>query len=99
MINYSAFRGCTNLTSVTIQDGTRFIYNHAFLDCASLTSVSLPASAKYLYENVFSGCTSLTEISYGGTIEEWNTGTQPNLGRDLTIHCADGDVEYVAPTT
>ena len=74
-IEQGAFKGCTNLTSVSFSRGVGGIGVEAFSGCTSLSSVSFAENSK-LYRkttvltgvdiaicaNAFAGCTSLTSI-------------------------------------
>ena len=63
IVGWTAFRGCSNLTSVTIPDGVTNISDWAFEGCCSLTSVTIPDSVTSIGESAFSGCSSLTSIA------------------------------------
>ena len=52
-ISYSAFRGCSGLTSVTIPDSVTSIGDYAFYSCSSLTSVTIPDSVTSIEEKAF----------------------------------------------
>jgi len=62
-IYYSAFSGCSNLTSINIPDSVTSIGSSACSGCTSLASISIPDSVTIIGDNAFSGCTSLTSIS------------------------------------
>ena len=62
-IGDSAFKGCTELTSITIPDGVTGIGNKAFSDCTSLETVTIPASVTYVRDSAFYGCTSLKSVT------------------------------------
>jgi putative cell wall-binding protein len=62
MIDWSAFLGCTGLTSVTIPDGLEVIGDSAFLGCTNLTSVTIPDSVTSIVGGAFKDCTKLTDI-------------------------------------
>jgi hypothetical protein len=64
-IGYSAFYGCTSLTSVSFPAAAS-IGSHAFYGCTSLASVSFPAAAS-IGSSAFYGCTGLTSITLGAT--------------------------------
>ena len=57
-----AFRGCSNLTSVTIPSSVTSIGAGAFVGCTGLTSVKIPSSVKAIWHGAFSGCTGLTNV-------------------------------------
>lgn len=57
-----AFRGCINLTSITIPSCVTNIGWNAFEDCKSLTSISLPPSMRNVPNWLVAGCSSLEEL-------------------------------------
>ena len=63
-----AFSGCTNLESVTLEDGVTEIYGSAFQNCKALTSLVIPDSVTYLGSGFLSGCTNLTYLKVGGGV-------------------------------
>ena len=62
-ISDNAFRNCTGLTSVTIDDNIPEIGNYAFAGCTSLKSVTLPKRLKTIAPNLFNGDSSLTSVT------------------------------------
>ena len=62
-IGYDAFRGCSNLTSVTIPDSVTTIGNSAFNRCSSLESATIGDSVTMIGDNAFYGCTCLTSVT------------------------------------
>ena len=69
-IGENAFRGCTNLGSVTFAEGSQLesIGKLAFNGTA-LTSIEIPASVTSIGENVFLSCNSLASMA----VEDGNT--------------------------
>ncbi|MBR5102583.1 MAG: leucine-rich repeat protein, partial [Muribaculaceae bacterium] len=65
-IGEHAFDGCTKLTSVTLPEGLKTIWNNAFSNTA-ITSLSIPASVTSIKTDnegdVFSNCQQLSEIN------------------------------------
>ena len=75
-IGHSAFKGCTNILSITIPDnvetigggsgigsgGGGFFAGGVFSDCTNLTSVTLPSNLKAISTSLFSNCSKLKNI-------------------------------------
>ena len=68
-IGYSAFIGCSGLTSVTIPNSVTSISDYAFIECSSLTEVKISNSVTAIGKMAFYGCSSLTSL----TVESGNT--------------------------
>ena len=62
-IGDSAFRWCTDLTSIVIPDGVTSIGDSAFIWCNGLTSIVIPGGVTSIGVNVFENCQSLTSIT------------------------------------
>ena len=67
-VGEDAFRGCTNLTDVTIGSGVTVIGWNAFYDCIHLSHISLPTSLKTVYFDAFGNCISLTSITLPNSV-------------------------------
>ena len=63
VIDHSAFKDCTVLTSVVVPNSVTDIGDSAFSGCESLNVVNLPNKITQLKSNVFSDCISLTSIN------------------------------------
>ena len=74
-IGFSAFDGCSSLTSVTIPKGVTYISNFAFEDCSSLTSVTIPKSVTSIGWYAFDGCSSLTSVTIPDSVTSINDST------------------------
>ena len=59
----SAFKGNTNMTSISIPDGVTAIGDSAFYECQGLVSVTMPNSITSIGEFAFRSCKALTSIS------------------------------------
>ena len=62
-IEDEAFKGCTNLKSITIPDNVTDIGDYAFSDCTSLESIKIPNSVTDIGCEAFSDCTSLNSVT------------------------------------
>ena len=62
-IGTESFRGCKELTSVTIPEGVTHIDVHAFDNCIGLKSVSLPSSLRSISFAAFGGCSALESVT------------------------------------
>ena len=62
-IGYSAFGGCTGLTSVTIGNSVTSIGSEAFSGCKGLTSITIPKSVTSIGDWTFAGCIGLTSVT------------------------------------
>ena len=78
-IGSEAFRGCTNLTSVTIPNSVTSIGDWAFYDCTRLKSVTIPNSVTSIGEMAFGICTGLTSITIPDSVT--------SIGRDAFCCC------------
>ncbi len=57
-----AFKGCTNLTSITFEDGVHTIPGCLFIDCEALTSIDIPSTVTEIGSGAFKNCTNLKKI-------------------------------------
>ena len=67
-IGNSAFRYCSNLTSVVIGDGVTSIGSEAFEGCSSLTSVEIGDGVTSIGGSAFYSCDSLTSVEIGDSV-------------------------------
>ena len=96
-----AFKGCSNLTSVTFVDsagsrdkagGSLTINSNAFENCTGLTSVILPRGS-HVTKNAFTGSTSLTAIYVCDTWADGSNNMPQNIAQGTS---AVGKVYYYA---
>ena len=59
-----AFKGCTMLSDLTLNDGLKYIGISCFEGCERLTSIKLPKSLKVIRENAFRVCTALETVEF-----------------------------------
>lgn len=61
-IGGEAFRGCTDLKSITMPNTIIAIRQGAFMGCSGLASVTIPNSVIYLETCAFEGCSGLRSV-------------------------------------
>ncbi|MGP8199388.1 MAG: leucine-rich repeat domain-containing protein [Limisphaerales bacterium] len=67
-IGNSAFKYCTNLTSVTIPSTVTTIGDHAFYFCTNMTSVTILGPVAAIGDYAFAGCASLTNATFPSAV-------------------------------
>ena len=68
-IGKSAFRGCSDLTAITIPNSVTSIGEAAFGDCYSLTSLTIGNGVTSIGEWAFSGCSGLTSLTIPNSVK------------------------------
>ena len=63
LIEYGAFKECTQLKSVSIPDSVIEIGESAFENCTSLENIIIPNSVTNIHRDVFRNCTSLESVT------------------------------------
>ena len=69
-IGENAFIDRTELTSVTIPDSVKYIFDRAFSNCTSLETVTIPNSVTEIYSSAFYNCTSLKEVTIPASVTD-----------------------------
>ena len=64
MIGEVAFRGCSHLEYVELNDGLEHIGNDAFRDCILLTSIDLPSTIRVICDRAFRDCKKLERVEF-----------------------------------
>ena len=67
-IGQSAFRYCSDLTSVSIPSSVTSIGEKAFNNCSGLISVTIPNSVTNIGNSAFSGCSGLTSVTIPNSV-------------------------------
>ncbi len=73
-IGYSAFRGCSNLTSVNFGENSHLtsIGDNAFWGCSGLTSIAIPDGVTRIEGDAFEGCKKLIQVENGVSyVDKW----------------------------
>ena len=79
-IGYAAFKGNSNLNTISLPDGLTSIGSSAFANCSNLTQITLPSGLSEIEDALFYGCTSLNSI----TIPEGVT----RIGEETFYRCS-----------
>ena len=99
-IGYSAFYGCTGLTSVDIPNSVTSIGDYAFGGCTGLTSVIIPNSVISDFDNHgiawFYKCTGLTSVTIGSGIT-WMGITFLDCPNITRVTCLSPTPPYAQP--
>ena len=78
-IGVSAFKACSGLTGITLQNGLVEVGESAFCSCTGLRDVSLPETLMSIGPSAFHGCTGLPQISIPNSVT--------NLGASVFSDC------------
>lgn len=71
-VNYigdEAFKGCKNLSSITIPATVKTIAYGAFAGCDGLTSITIPDGVEYIGDQAFKDCKNLLSVTIPSTIK------------------------------
>ena len=87
IIESSAFKNCTGLTSITIPESVTSIGAFAFENCTGLTSITIPESVTSIGDYAFYKCTGLTGVIMGEGVTSIGLGTFANNSNLVSITC------------
>lgn len=62
-IPFGAFYNCSQLTSITLNEGIEAIAQYGFRSCSGLTEVTVPDSVQTIQEGAFYNCSGIERIS------------------------------------
>ena len=89
-IGFSAFKGCRNLSTVSLSDELETIGGSAFRGCGRLSSVTLPSGLGDLAADAFNGCSSLTEVVLPSSIDVYGAGVFEGCRALKSVTLPDG---------
>ena len=96
VIGQNAFKGKTNLTSVTVPEGVVSIGAGAFADCTGLTQISLPSSLSEIGGSAFAYCgSSVSGVFYLSLPDNLTSIQQTGSSSDSFYNC--NAVKLVTP--
>ena len=96
-IGYEAFRGCSQMTSISLPSTVNQIEQGAFWDCTGLTSVVIPKRVTELSMQLFEGCTSLTSLTLPKNLKAIRIEALYNT-RLMNIYFAGTEAQWAAVT-
>ena len=67
------FKGCSDLTSVTIPSSVTSLSDECFKSCSGLTSIAIPSSVTSLGYRCFENCSGLTSITIPSSVTSLGT--------------------------
>jgi len=70
-----AFYNCTNLETITIPEGVKYIEREAFGNCTNLTSIVLPESVTDIGGYTFQNCSKLESVRLPSNMQSISEGT------------------------
>lgn len=83
-IAVGAFKSCTTLETINLNNVSNYIYNEAFYGCIALNNITLE-NVKYIRQSAFYGCTALTEIVIPATTRELGSNAFSNSGLQSVV--------------
>ena len=91
---YSAFSGCTGMSSIVIPSSVTTIGNAVFYGCTGLTSITIPNSVTSIGNNVFLNCTNLATVNFlietPAQITTWGTDVFSGIKTGATLNIPFG---------
>ena len=90
VIGKFAFRFCTGITKIVVEEGITAIEDYAFIGCSGVTAIELPASLERVGRGAFVGLSNLTYlVCKGTTVPVWSRadvfsyeGTATSMAKD-----------------
>lgn len=84
-IGYCAFKSCSDMSSVTIQNSVTSIGVGAFIGCQGLTAVTIPNSVDSIGGHAFQACSGLTSVIMGNDVTDIGYAAFYNCGSLTSI--------------
>jgi hypothetical protein len=79
------FRGCTELTSVTLPDSLTFIGDFTFTNCTKLV-FTIPNAVRHIGNGAFGGCSLMTNVTIPSSITNIGNPFDSAILTDVTIN-------------
>ena len=94
-IEWYAFAGCSEMTSITLPSTLTSIGQEAFQDCTGLTSITIPVAVDYVGNYPFSGCTNLKSVTWNA--KKCEEGWRGYFGSNIETFIIGEGVEVITP--
>lgn len=94
-IEWYAFAGCSEMTSITLPSTLTSIGQEAFQDCTGLTSITIPVAVDYVGQYPFSGCTNLKSVTWNA--KKCEEGWYGYFGSNVETFIIGDGVEVLPP--
>ena len=95
-IGNDAFKGCSDLTSITIPSNVSFtsIGTSAFSGCSSLTSITIPSFVTSIGGSAFYNCSGLTSITIPSSVTSIGNNAFDGCSSLTAINVSAGSNDY-----
>ena len=70
----SAFKGCSDLATITIPEGVTSIGSYAFEGCSDLATITIPEGVTSIGSDAFSGCSGLAAVTIPASVTSIDNG-------------------------
>ena len=95
------FSNCTNLQTVTFEEGFKEIDTSVFDGCTNLTTLNIPSSVtkigrslRYINSKVNLDTVADLTVNYAGTMAQWKAFNVTLGVNKVTVVCTDGTITY-----
>ena len=65
----NAFYSCSNIKTLTLEEGVSSIGTSVFENCTGIKSVTIPSSIANIGGSAFKGCSNLSNVSFAGDVQ------------------------------
>ena len=88
-VYYGAFKGCRDMTSLTLPEAITEIGDYAFEECESLESLDIPNGVVKIGRGAFDRCDNLRTISLGKSIKDFDISSLRNRSSLVSVKVDD----------
>lgn len=87
IIGASAFRGCSQLSTVVVADSVKSTGGDAFYNCVAMTSITMPSVTNVGGATLY-GCSKLVSVVLGSAVARIDARAFSGVGTDASEGCA-----------